>query len=300
MKKLAYITTLCLLAVIMTACTRYELGEDVVSGNGKNMLTIRISPFEKSNFDVNPTSRAIVGINEVCSRINFAIFDSNGKKVASTNQDNNTGNGFGTFNAALDDGEYSIVIVAHSTGGNATISRPDSIRFADNKVSDTFAYYEHITLTGNLTKEIVMKRCVAMFRLQLTERIPANIKYLKFYYTGGSSTLDATTGFGRVNSRQTEIREVPEAAYTSYDNIFEIYTIPHSTNDELKLTISALAADGKSELDEKTFDVIPVTQGQITRFTGTIFNTNDYPSPSMPINFVIKADNNWTEKKYSF
>ena len=300
MKRFAYILTLCILTITMTACTRYELQEETVSGDGKNMLTVKVSPFEKSNFDVNPTSRAIVGIDEVCSRINFAIFDSNGKKVASTNQDGNTGNGFGTFKAALNDGEYDIVIVAHSTGGNATISKPDSIRFTDNKVSDTFSYYEHITLSGNLTKEIILKRCVAMFRLQLTERIPSNIKYLKFYYTGGSSTLDAKTGFGRVNSRQTEIREVPEAAYTSYDNTFEIYTIPHSTNDELKLTISALAADGKSELDEKTFDIIPVTQGQITSYTGTIFNTNDYQSPSMPLNLDIKADNNWTEKKYNF
>lgn len=303
MKRFAYIITLCILAVAMTACTRYELEDDAeVIGNGKNRLTLKLSPFEKSNFDVNPSSRAIVGINEVCSRISFAIFDSNGKKVASANQDSKTGNGFGTFNADLNDGVYDLVIVAHSTGGNATIAKPDSIRFTDNKVSDTFSYYERITLNGNLTKEIVIRRCVAMFRLQLTERIPKSVKFLKFYYTGGSSALDATTGFGCINSRQTEIREVSENAHTSTDNSFEIYTIPHSTDGELKITITALAADGKSELDQKVFENVPVSQGQITTFTGTIFNTSDDPiySPSLPLNYVIKADNSWSERKYSF
>lgn len=303
MKRFAYIITLCILAVTMTACARYELEEDdEVIGNGENRLTLKLSPFEKGNFDVNPSSRAIVGINEVCSRISFAIFDSNGKKVASANQDSKTGNGFGTFNADLNDGVYDLVIVAHSTGGNATIAKPDSIRFTDNKVSDTFSYYERITLDGNLTKEIVIRRCVAMFRLQLTEKIPESVKFMKFYYTGGSSALDAKTGFGCINSRQTEIREVPESAYTSKDNSFEIYTIPHSTDGELKITVSGLAADGKSELDQIVFENVPISQGQITTYTGTIFNVSDDPtySPSLPTSFTVKANDSWTELKRNF
>lgn len=300
MRKFIYTLSMLIITSIFTCCTRYELEQDVVVGDGANRLTIKLSPFEKSGFDVNPSSRAIVGIDEVCTIINFAVFDSNGKKVASDNQASSSRSDFGTFNADLNDGEYNIVIVAHSTAGNATISKPDSIRFTDNKLSDTFSYYEHISLKGNLTKEICMKRCVAMFRLQLTERIPQNIKFLKFYYTGGSSTLNATTGFGKVNSRQTEIREVPEEAYTSKNNIFEVYTIPHSTDDELKMTISGLAEDGKSELDQRVFENVPVTQGQITTFSGNIFNTGDAQDISSPFKLSITADNYWSEKKYSF
>lgn len=300
MKKFTYILSLLILSTIFTCCTRYELEEDAVVGNGTNRLTLKLSPFEKSGFDVNPSSRTVVGIDEVCTIINFAIFDSNGKKVASDNQTSSSRSDFGTFNADLNDGEYNIVIVAHSTAGNATISKPDSIRFADNKLSDTFSYYEHISLKGNLTKEINMKRCVAMFRLQLTERIPQNIKFLKFYYTGGSSTLNATTGFGKVNSRQTEIREIPEEAYTSKNNFFEVYTIPHSTDGELKMTISGLAEDGKSELDQRVFENVPITQGQITTYTGNIFNTGDAPEMSSPFKLSISADDYWSEKKYSF
>lgn len=299
MKKFTYILSLLILSAIFTCCTRYELEEGSVVGNGKNRLKLTLSPFEKSDFDVNPSSRAVVSISEVCTIINFAVFDSNGKKVATMNQNSGNSN-FGTFTADLNDGEYDIVIVAHSTAGNATISKLDSIRFTDNKLSDTFSYHEHISLKGNLTKEISMKRCVAMFRLQLTERIPQNIKQLKFYYTGGSSTLNAITGFGKVNSRQTEIREVPEKAYTSANNIFAVYTIPHSTDDELKMTISAIVEEGTTEYEETVFENVPVTQGQITTFSGNIFHTDiDNPS-SAPIQYIISAENSWTEQKYSF
>lgn len=282
-------------------------------GDGSSRLTLKISPFQKSNFDVNPSSRAVVGINEVCSRIGFAVFDATGKKVVSASQEVKSAASFGTLQADLNDGIYDIVIVAHSTGGNATLSKPDSIRFTDNKVSDTFSYHERITIAGPQTKEITLKRSVAMFRLHLEECIPQNIKYLKFYYSGGSSTLNAVTNLGRVNSRQTELREVPESAYTTPNNIFEIYTIPHTPDDVLKITITALAADGKTELDEKVFENVPVTQGQITTYKGAIFHTDNSGSgndsgngsdgsggsgSSQTLNYVISADNAWTERVF--
>lgn len=289
------------------SCTRYELEENEVVGEGSNRLTLKVSPFQKSNFDVNPSSRSVVGVNEVCSRIGFAVFDINGKKVVSANQEVNSAMSFGTLQADLNDGVYDIVIVGHSTGGNATLSKPDSIRFTDNKLSDTFSYYERIAVNSSLTREITLKRSVAMFRLQLEERIPANIRYLKFYYSGGSSTLNAVTNLGRINSRQTELREIPESAYSSSNNVFEIYTIPHTLDDVLKITITGLAADGKSELDEIVLEDVPVTQGQITTYKGVIFNTEDNGGNNngggnggalRSLNYVISADNSWTERTF--
>ncbi len=289
------------LLLLLTGCAKYELDEQGVTGNGESQLTIRISPFEKSNFDVNPASRAIVGIDEVCTRIGFAVFDASGKKVVSLNQDSKT-SGFGTLKANIDDGVYDIVIVAHSTGGSATISKPDSIRFTDNKVSDTFYYYEQINMQGSLTKDIMMKRCASMVRLCLTEAIPSNVKQLKFEYSGGSSALNAKTGFGRIQSRQTEYRTVADNAATSTKNLFDIYTIPHEENDLLKITITALASDGKTEILKTVLDDVPVTQGMITNYNGTIFggSSSNPDNSSTPINLTLKADDSWTERTYSF
>lgn len=295
---------LLLTIIALSGCARYILDEEDVASKGDSQLTIRISPFEKSSFDINPTSRATVGINEICSRIGFAVFDSNGKKVASVNQDSKTG-GFGTLKANLNDGVYEIVIVAHSTGGNATISKPDSIRFTDNKVTDTFYYYEQINLNGSLTKDITMKRCVGMLRLNLNESIPADVKQLKFEYSGGSSALNAKTGFGRIQSRQTEYRSVAADAATATRNTFDIYTIPHEKDDVLKITITALAADGKTELLKTVLEDVPVTQGMITNYNGSIFGGGtSIPGTGedslSPFNISLKADKDWTEQTFNF
>lgn len=47
-----------------------------------------------------------------------------------------------------------------------------------------------------------------MFRLVIKDEIPEQAKKIKFYYTGGSSTLNAKTGYGCVNSKQTEILDL--------------------------------------------------------------------------------------------
>lgn len=289
------------LLFIFTGCSKYELEDEAVTGNGESMLTIRISPFEKSNFDVNPASRTVVSIDKVCTRIGFAVFDASGKKVASVNQDSKSA-GFGTLTAGLDNGVYDIVVVAHSTGGNATISKPDSIRFTDNKVSDTFCYHEQINLKGSLTKEIVMKRCVGMVRLNINEPLPENVKQMKFEYSGGSSALNATTGFGRIQSRQTEYRTVAADAATAANNVFEIYTIPHEVNDLLKITITALASDGKTEIQKTVLEDVPVTQGMITNYHGTMFggNSGGPADNSTPLSFTLKAEDSWTERTYNF
>ena len=290
-----------LIALLFCSCTRYELESDSHVGDGSNRLIIQVSPFEQTGFGINPASRGLVSVDKVCTRLGFAAFDEQGKKVASVNQDTNTGSCFGTFQADLNDGIYDIVIVGHSTNGNATIAKPDSIRFADNKLTDTFAYHTQLTLSGNLTKEITMQRSVTMFRLNLKEKIPTNVKQLKFYYTGGSSALNAVTNLGRIQSRQTELRDVPANAYTSADNIFEIYTIPHTANDELKITITALAEDGKTELYEKVFENVPISQGKITTYKGTLFNISDDDQPQLaPLKYIVTAEDYWTEETYTF
>ncbi|MCF0244893.1 MAG: hypothetical protein HUK06_08970 [Bacteroidaceae bacterium] len=290
------LTAILIASLFFAGCTKYNLDDDNIIGEGDSRLTLTISPFETGDFGINPASR--IGINEVCTRIGFAVFDANNKKVASANQ-NVKDAGFGTISANISNGVYDVVIVAHSTGGNTTIAKPDSIRFADNKLSDIFTYHEKITVNGNVSKQITMKRSVAMFRLVLEERIPTEVKQLKFYYTGGSSALNAVTNLGKINSRQTEIIDVPQEAYTQSSNIFEVYTIPHEINDALKMTVTGLGADGSTIIAEKIFEEVPVTQGKITIYKGIMFDGNSGASES-PFSLSLTTNDVWTEQTYNF
>ena len=55
-------------------------------------------------------------------------------------------------------------------------------------------------IEDDATYDVTLKRAVGKFRLVVKDETPKTIKQMKIYYTGGSSTFDATTGYGCVNS----------------------------------------------------------------------------------------------------
>ena len=116
---------------------------------------------------------------------------------------------------------------------------------------------------------------------KLSEDLSPDVSYLEFYYTGGSSTLSANTGYGSVNSKQTEVRTVAEGQKT-----FEIYTIPHAETDELTIKITAFDADD-IELGSTTLPAVPVTCNRITQYTGSLFHS------SAGMNISVSADGEW-------
>jgi hypothetical protein len=188
------------------------------------------------------------------------------------------------------------VAIAHSsTEGNATITSPEKVTFANNKLTDTFYYYGTLTVdTDPIEETLEMTRCVAMLRLTLTEPLSDNISRLKFYYTGGSSTFSPATGYGCVNSKQTEYR------YTTDDqdmpvSVYELYTMPHEHQDVLKLTVTALDASG-SEVGEVTMENIPVTRNKITTWQGALFSgsgTGGDGGTSSSGGITITLDTEW-------
>ena len=134
-----------------------------------------------------------------------------------------------------------------------------------------------------------LQRAVAAFKLHITdETIPEEVRSIKFYYTGGSSTLDATTGYGCVNSRQTEIFN-----FTDNNRDFTVYTFPHEENKAIKMTISILDADAhaiktftKSGFKMKRNEIIK-TDISLTKSSGGSLDEDD------DRNVVLTVDADW-------
>ena len=141
-------------------------------------------------------------LKDYCSRISLAIFDNSDKKLKAASQEASEKN-FGHFDISLNKGIYSFVFIAHNGDGNPTFTSPSQIKFPGNKVTDTFYYYGQMEIEDDATYNVTLKRAVGKFRLVVKDNTPKNIKQMKIYYTGGSSTFDATTGYGCVNSKQT-------------------------------------------------------------------------------------------------
>ena len=284
MKTYLFRLSVLLLAMLtMNACEKgYTAEEETKTGNESN-VTLRVKSIEMVPFENTTISRASTEMSELCSRLQFAVFKDGEKKKNISQQAGDAG--FGEAAISLPEGDYQLVVMGHSCTGTATITDLEKITFPNNKVTDTFYYYGTFTV-GNDSKtvELDLKRAVAMLRFNLTQPLTENIKQLKFLYTGGSSTFSAITGFGSVNSRQTEIRDV-----TSGQKVFEVYTFPHAQEGKLKVTITALDANG-TEVAETVMEEIPVEVNKISVYNGVLFDdTTNSSSPSIK----VKGDGDW-------
>lgn len=198
-------------------------------------------------------------LEDYCSRLSIAIFDGE-EKVKTLNL--KAEDGYDDIGINLDAGKYRMVAIGHNGSGNCTISSPEKVKFYKNKMTDTFFYYGTFNvIDGEDTDNyILLNRAVAQFKVHITDAtLPAEAHSIKFYYTGGSSTLDAVTGYGCVQSRQTESFKLQEGKRD-----YSVYTFPREENKGLKMTINILDADAQS-IKEYSKEGVPVKRNNITQ-----------------------------------
>ncbi len=284
--------TIMLFAAVFCSCEKINL-DDYLREEGEGFSVnfhingYSITDFEPYGSTSAAKTRAAVDAKKLGTVLNFAVF-KDGEKLKTINQKNDSED-FGKISLNLQEGQYEFVILIHSCKGNATISLPEKITFPNNKVTDTFAYYSDIEITENKSFDVTVDRRVSMFRLTIEDAIPDNVADLQFYYTGSSSTLSAITGFGCVNSRQTEYREV-----ASHDKgqVFEIYTFPHDVKDNIDLTVTARDKN-ENACKEQQFIGIPVEVNKVTKHSCTFFDGSANSGDNADTQFGIKGDNAW-------
>jgi hypothetical protein len=262
---------------------------------GEYQLTFNAMQVEQTPFRSSSRSEGVTQtLAEVCNRISFVVFDGE-TKVSATHQTSSE-KSFGSASVNLPAGTYTLVIIAHNGLANPTFTSPSKITFKDNKVTDTFYSCQQIVVDEPKTYDIVLSRAVAMFNLTIKDATPSDVKQMKFYYTGGSSTFNAQDGCGCVSSRQTEYREVPATAYDG-ESSYELYTFPHDDGRTLKMDVSALDSSGDNILYHQIFEDVPMTVNQITHYTGYFFGGEESDEST---NVSVKVTNNWLHKNYTY
>lgn len=283
MKKKTYVwlaSLLLMLVATLTSCEKFALDDSGTNSHDANANVIIHASVAKNNSTGTRSGEEdfedeedgdedgseegdeeIEGkpLEDYCSRLSIAIFDGE-EKVKTLNL--KAEDGYEDIGINLDAGKYRMVAIGHNGSGNCTISSPEKVKFYKNKMTDTFFYYGTFNvIDGEDTDDyILLNRAVAQFKVHITDAtIPAEAHSIKFYYTGGSSTLDAVTGYGCVQSRQTESFKLQEGK-TDYS----VYTFPREENKGLKMTINILDADAQS-IKEYSKEVVPVKCNNITQ-----------------------------------
>ena len=283
MKKKTYVWLaflLLMLVATLTSCEKFALDDSGTNSHDANANVIIHASVAKNNstgtrsgeedfgdeeegdedgFDEGDEKIEGKPLEDYCSRLSIAIFDGE-EKVKTLNL--KAEDGYEDIGINLDAGKYRMVAIGHNGSGNCTISSPEKVKFYKNKMTDTFFYYGTFNvIDGEDTDDyILLKRAVAQFKVHISDAtIPAEAHSIKFYYTGGSSTLDAVTGYGCVQSRQTESFKLQEGKRD-----YSVYTFPREENKGLKMTINILDADAQS-IKEYSKEGVPVKRNNITQ-----------------------------------
>lgn len=283
---------LVLTAMLLGACEKVTIDDN-------EPITVKAM----GNLTLNVTTEGITPFatragESYWTRLNFVVYQ-NGVKVAGVNQAAGDTD-YGHASIDLTPGNYQVLVLAHSSSSNPTLTNPEKLQFTNAMgFTDTFYYYDGITVTDEAqTHNIRLERATAMLRFTINDEMPSGISYLRFYYTGGSGALNARTGLGCVDSKQTVNIDVDETASRPY--VFELYTIPKEQQATLSLTVTAYGADGVEVVKERTIKNINIERNKITELEGSFFtespnndNSDDPPSQTSSDTFVITADTEW-------
>ena len=280
-KCLSHITkcVLLLLAVlIISACEKVDFDtEDVVPAANGN-LTVNVSMLDEIPLSFYTRANAA----NACKRLNFVVYDSNGKRVKQNNQQLGEA-GYGTTSFQLPEGGYHLVVLAHSSDGNPTLTNPAKVQFTNAKgFTNTFVYSGFVTIGDQPQQLKADLNCIsALCRFIITDDFPSDVKKMRFYYTGGSGTLDANVGFGCVKSKQDLKFDV-----TATQKQFDLYTFLHDTEGTIHLTVSALDASGV-EIHQREFDV-PMTCNRISWVECDYFEESSIPNVRVSTESIAK------------
>ena len=275
-----HLLTFAILCCLLTGCEHVNIA-DIEEANGSNAATelkgnLRISVSQLEQTPLSAITRA--GLVDVCSRLNFAIYNLSGSRIKQTNQVWGD-TGFGSTSFQLDEGTYQLVVLAHSSNGNPTMTDPAKVRFTNAQgFTDTFLYNDNVTVGAEpQTRTLTLHRITSLCRFVIDGDIPSGVSRMRFYYTGGSGAFNAATGLGSVNSKQDVKFDV-----TSGQKEFDLYTYLHDTEGTIHLKVYALdAAD--NVLTEREFNV-SLAQGKMTIYSGDFFSGGDYDGTTTGIN----------------
>ena len=151
---------LLMLVATLTSCEKFSIDETTGKSREANAnVTIHVQKIEGTSLLTTKAADKQMALSDVCSRLTLAIFDGE-EKLETVNQ-LSTDNGFGTAHVSLDEGEYRLVVIAHNGKGNCSISAPEKVKFASNKLTDTFYYYGRLSVNEEgATTDINLRRAV--------------------------------------------------------------------------------------------------------------------------------------------
>lgn len=291
------IFAVCLLAAVCVSCSQENAVEESVTTHKVNF---KITGFQFTEEEI-PSTRSTVQ-EARAENISFAVFDSNGTKVADVKQNINT-EGVGTFSLSLKSGTYSYVAVAiggTSEYGNATIESLTKVTLPSANIQETFSKVGQFTIgdTNSQTEEIEVNRVSSLFSVTPTTTRPTEAKTIKIYFGDTdkpaytSISFDPSTGLVAdmgIEGHYIQTKDISNRNSSGWSVSFNLLLGSQTTT--LPVTIEILDEDNEV-LYTHILDDVSFKQNRKTNATGSLFDLT--LSHTLGFNVAWEDDNNIT------
>lgn len=227
--------------------------------------------------------------DETPTHLNFAVYDMEWTRLKQVNQKIGDAK-YGTAYMQLEEGTYHLVVLAHSSTKNPTMTNLAKIQFNNSTgYTDTFLYYTTLDVSREpLSLNISLERITALCRFVISDEIPQGVTRISFLYRGGSGHFSAFTGLGVTNSKQTLSAVVQPGCENT---AFNLYTFLPLKKGNVSITAQALNDMGDC-VREWNLEV-PMQQNQISWLTGNFFVAEGEEPPGWIITPFIDTNMHW-------
>ena len=220
----------------------------------------------------------------------LAFYDSEGTevcKVTQTKEALGTGETFGDFRCNLPAGTFTMVVIGRDSGtGDAfTLTSPTEAAFTSEKVRETFAKTQSVTVTNSnaLDLEVTLGRIVPELYIESTDTRPEGISKIRTTYGGGGKSFNPTTGLS-IGNAGFSLTNTPSSA--NVGDVVKVMSYAYLATDEQTMDITLEVLDAEENvLVTKVIPNVPLKRNRRTTLSGPLFT----PSASS-VSFVLETD----------
>lgn len=281
------IGVLCMFSGMLCACSSNETAPE--TGGGNKTVEFLVTNYVQYDMDEGTRAAISVGNSERIKHLAMGIFDVTTNQLVGSVQVQDKGSaGYGTFTATLNYGKYWLVFLGYG-GDNTVLTMTDleNISFGDNVVPQTFLSSFEFTVDANTAAvtDIVLKRVVSGFQLNIQDAISNRTSTIKFKTTRGGMVLNAKTGLAKASTGREYSIDIPENYKGQTGKSLNIYLFLPQNEETMDITASAIDKNGDAFI-ERTFTGVPMKINTLTIYKGNFF-------ADTPYGFTIQVDDDW-------
>lgn len=240
-------------------------------------VNVNVADFAISQSDYPAKDASSVASYANVKAITLAFFDENGNQQYVNTQlraDASTYETFGNFSLNLPIGSYTMEVLGYANEQAATCNSMTEWVFTPDKVRETFAASQTVTIPNTTTPVDVsatLNRVVPRLEIITTDPVPEAVKGVRITYAAGGGGINPITGLSSTNAGYTYLIANP----TTFEGISKLRSHLFIATDQqtMTVTLDALDADGNS-VSHKVVPNAPFQRNKVTKLTGALYSAD--------------------------